>query len=231
MLRQAGSTPAVLMRPGVGFRPDQVVEARRHAARAGRVGAQREGHLAARHGHGRARAGAAADACGIEGAGRPAIGRACAHQAGGELVQVGLAQPQRAGIQQPLHHRGTALGQPFEGLAGGGGGHAGDVDVVLDGEGHAQQGVALHQFGTGQRFLQPRRQPVQLGLPLRVAGQADPQRQLAAAQRGAAALLQPGQRVAAAGDQLTPLRDAAKRQAGVRRWRHVGARTGIPIGT
>ena len=43
---------------------DDVVEAGRHAARSRRVGAEREGHVAARHGDGRARARAAADAIG-----------------------------------------------------------------------------------------------------------------------------------------------------------------------
>ena len=48
------------------LQPDDVVEARRHAARAGGVGAERERHVAARDRDGRSRARAAADALGVE---------------------------------------------------------------------------------------------------------------------------------------------------------------------
>src|SRR5258705_9606021 len=43
--------------------------------------------------------------CGIEGVARHAIGRAHADQAGGELVEVGLADQDRAGVEQALEDR------------------------------------------------------------------------------------------------------------------------------
>ena len=59
--RQAGTTPWVDTRPRLRLEPDDVVEARRHAARSGRVGAERERHEAGRHRDGGARARAARD--------------------------------------------------------------------------------------------------------------------------------------------------------------------------
>ena len=65
-LRQAGTTPRVLTRPGVGFRPTMLLKPAGHAAGAGGVGAERERHVAARDDDRRARARAAADAVGGE---------------------------------------------------------------------------------------------------------------------------------------------------------------------
>ena len=106
-LRQAGTTPRVLTRPGVGFRPTMLLKAGRHAARAGGVGAERERHVAARHGHRRARARAAADEIGVEDAARPAVGRARADEAGRELVEIGLADADGAGGDQLLDRGGV----------------------------------------------------------------------------------------------------------------------------
>ncbi len=80
-------------------------------------------------------------------AARPAVGRAGADQAGGELVEVGLAHADRTGIDQLLHRRGVLQRPRLEGRAGGGGGEAGDVDVVLDRERHTEQGQGLHCRG------------------------------------------------------------------------------------
>ena len=85
-------------------------------------------------------------------AARPAVGRARADQAGGELVEVGLAHAHRAGVDQLLHRGGVLRRRVLEGRAGGGGGQAGDVDVVLDRERHAEQGQRLHCRGAvGER--------------------------------------------------------------------------------
>ena len=118
---------------------DDVVQARRHAARARRVGAERERHQAQRHGDGRARARSARHDGGIEGVPRHRIGRAHADEAGGELVEVGLADQQRAGGERALDRGGAGLGRVGEGRAGGRRRQAGGVDVVLDGEGDAPQ--------------------------------------------------------------------------------------------
>jgi hypothetical protein len=56
---------------------------------------------------------------------------------GGELVEVGLAERDGAGVDQPLHDKGMARRRVGKFGAAGGGGHAGQVDVVLDGEGNA----------------------------------------------------------------------------------------------
>ncbi len=49
-------------------------------------------------------------------------GRAGSHQAGGQLVQVGLAHVERARGQQPLHHGGRLGGHPARPRQAGGGG-------------------------------------------------------------------------------------------------------------
>ena len=137
--RQAGTTPLVPTSPRVGLSPtipfsaagtrpepavsvpsandDQAGRDRDRAARAGPAGDQ----VAAEH----------ALAAPVRGAG--------AGQAGGELVQVGLADDDRAGVEQPAH----AVRVPGRGVAerraGRGGGQPGDVDVVLDRERDAEQ--------------------------------------------------------------------------------------------
>ena len=70
------------------------------------------------------------------------VGRAGADQAGGELVEVGLAHAHRPGIDQLLHRRGVLQRQRLERRAGGGGGEAGDVDVVLAANGTPNRGRA-----------------------------------------------------------------------------------------
>jgi hypothetical protein len=136
---QAARAPAALG----GLEADQVVERGRHPARAGGVGAQREGHQPRRHGDRRAGAGAAADIGLVEHAQRRAIGAADPDQAGGELVEIGLADQHGAGRDQPLDHGRRALGRIGEGRAGGAGRQAGDVDIVLHRERHAGQGQGL----------------------------------------------------------------------------------------
>jgi len=90
---------------------------------------------------------AAVLAC-IEGVRHRTVGRARADQAGGELVEVGLADDDGAGIDQALHHRRVGSGGAAgEARAAGGGGQAGDVDVVLHSERHAEQRQAFEGGG------------------------------------------------------------------------------------
>ena len=74
-----------------GLEADNVVEPGWNAARAGRVGADREGDQSVRHRDRRAAAGAARHVRRIESVARRRVGRSHADEAGGELVEVGLA--------------------------------------------------------------------------------------------------------------------------------------------
>ena len=117
----AGGQQAAGGQPALGrLEPDDIVEAGRHTAGAGGIGAQRKGQQAARDHAGRAGTGAAADVIRIEAVGHRAIGRAGADQAGGELVEVGLADDDGAGGAQFGHHRGVGLSRVGELGAGGG---------------------------------------------------------------------------------------------------------------
>jgi len=61
------------------------------------------------------------------------------NQAGGELVEIGLADDQRASLSQQRDHGGVLAWPIREGRAGRGSRHAGDVDVVLNPAGNAPQ--------------------------------------------------------------------------------------------
>ena len=99
--RQAGTTPVVETSPRLGFRPTMLLSAGRHAAGAGRVGAERERHEPGGHRDRRARTRSAGDERRIERIARHAIGRAHADEAGRELIEIGLADHDRAGAPQP----------------------------------------------------------------------------------------------------------------------------------
>ena len=96
-----------------GLVADEIVECGGHAARARGVGAQRETREPERHGHGGTARGAAADVRGIERVAADPVGRARAHEPGGELIEIGLAERDGAGVDQRLHH-----GSGFGGLIG-----------------------------------------------------------------------------------------------------------------
>ncbi len=163
----AARAPAALGR----LQAHQVVERRRHAARAGGVGAEREGDEARRHRHRRAGTGAAADVVAIVDRAAGPVGRARPDQAGGELVEVGLADQHRAGRNQPFDHRRARLGRVGEGRAGGGGREARDIDVVLHRERRAGQRQALAR--RDPRIDRPR-----LGQNLGFGDAGDPDRRL-----------------------------------------------------
>jgi len=79
------------------LQPDDIVESRRNAPRAGRIGAERKADEPGGHRHRRAGARAAGYVARIEGIARHAVGRAGADQLGGKLVEVGFADEHRAG--------------------------------------------------------------------------------------------------------------------------------------
>ncbi len=137
---------------------DEVVERGGHAPGAGGVGAERETRQAQRHRHRRTGAGTAGDVIRVEGVAAGAVGRAGAVEAGGELVQIGLAERDGAGVDQALHDGGVSLGHVGKLGTAGRGGQAGEVDVVLDGEGDAverQPGdvLAFQPAGVGTQFM------------------------------------------------------------------------------
>lgn len=125
------------------------------------VGAEGDVGVAGGDGDRRAAGGPAGDEGGIEWADRrpgPGVGAEGQH---GQLVQVGLADDAGAGgtgARQAGGVGGRRPGRALDGLRAGGGGHAGDVDDVLDGEaGPVAGGVERgDEGGHGRYFDGPR---------------------------------------------------------------------------
>ena len=135
---------------------DDVAQSGRHAARPGSIGAERERNEAGADRDRRTRARSAGNERGIEQVARRAVGRAHADQAGGELIEIGLADDDGAGPPEP-RDAGRVLARVVrEGRAGGGGRQSRDVDIVLDRDRHAVEreiGIALgrQRRGFGER--------------------------------------------------------------------------------
>ena len=132
--RQAGTTPLVETRPGVGFsptrphnpagtRPDPAVSvpSANGTNPAATATAEPRGR-STRHSTRRPRVA------------RHRMRRAGAVQPGGELVEVGLPDRDRAGRDETLNCCGMPVRGVGEGGAGGGGRHERDVDIVFDRE-------------------------------------------------------------------------------------------------
>ena len=118
------------------FEPDDTVERGRHPTRARRVGCHCERHLAQRNGQRRARTGTAADHFAAENTARHRVRGASSVQPGGELVEIGLADIERARVEQsPDRWRGCRSDVGVVG-AGERSRHALDVDAVLHPERH-----------------------------------------------------------------------------------------------
>ncbi len=113
---------------------DDVVECRRDATRAGRVGAQGQRHDAPRYGHRRPRARTARNEVGTQRVARDAVGRPDAHEPGGELIEVGLADDECAGLPEARNRGGVLAGRIRERGAACRSRQARHVDVVLDGD-------------------------------------------------------------------------------------------------
>jgi hypothetical protein len=141
-VRQAGTTPRVESAPRLGFSPTMLLRA---------AGTRPEPAVsvpsAKRYTSRRATATAepALDPPGTSSGSmriaRDAIGRAHAHQSSRELVEIGLADDGMApaiaqAVPPPVASASRIVG---ERRTGGGGGQARDIDVVLDGEGHAPE--------------------------------------------------------------------------------------------
>ena len=86
--------------PEARLQPDDIVEHCRHASGPGGIGAERDRHDAGRDRDRRARTRSARNKIGAQRITRNRIGRAHANQAGGELIEIGLADDNGAGRPQ-----------------------------------------------------------------------------------------------------------------------------------
>ena len=155
-VRQAGTTPAVETRPRLGLRPTMLLSP---------AGTRPDPAVSVPSASGTRPAPTAIAepeldppgmSDGIEQVARRAVGRAHADQAGGELVEIGLADDDGAGPPEP-RDAGRVLARVVrEGRAGGGGRQSRDVDIVLDRDRHAVEreiGIAIgrQRRGFGER--------------------------------------------------------------------------------
>ncbi len=122
-----------------GLQADDVIKACRNATGPGGVGAQRKRHQPARHHRGRAGTGAAADVITVKSVHHCAIRRAGADQPGGELIEVGFANHNRASGFQAGDDGGVGVGVKGKIRTGGGGREARDINIVLHRKGDAEQ--------------------------------------------------------------------------------------------
>ncbi len=137
--RQAGTMPAVGTSPRVGFSPTMLLKAAgtrpEPAVSVPSAKATRPGARAARN------------EIGVERVAADAVRRARADEAGGELVEIGLADQQRTGALQPVHHRRRSRWRIGVVGASGRRGHAEDIDIVLDREGQAEKRQIVNRAG------------------------------------------------------------------------------------
>ena len=157
-VRQAGTSPAVEISPRLGFSPTMLLSI---------AGTRPLPAVSVPSASGTSPADTATadpelDPPGIEIAAHRidgnAIGRAHADEAGGELIEIGLADDDGAGRAQFCDRRRILRRHIGEGRAGGGGRHAQRVDIVFHRDGHAVKrklrGILLRQrFGFRQRVL------------------------------------------------------------------------------
>ncbi len=110
-VRQAGTTPASDTAPSVGFSPTMLFRPAGTRPEPAVSVPSANGTIPARDRDGRAGAGAAGHEVGAKRVARHAVGRAHADEPGGELVEIGLADDERAGRPQTRHRPyASALG-------------------------------------------------------------------------------------------------------------------------
>ena len=133
-----------------GFKADDIVEARRYAAGAGGVGAERQRHETCGNRNAGAGARSAGNEIGVEKIARRAVGRTHADKSGGKLVEIGLADDDGAGFAQARNRCGIVGRVIGKGRACVGSRHAGNINIVLDRDGHAIE-RAICGVRTGKR--------------------------------------------------------------------------------
>ena len=169
--RAAGRNDAgIREEPEARLEPYGVAQRRWHPARARGIGAERERHKPCGDRERRTRARAARDQRAIEQVARNAVGRAHALEPGGKLIEVGLADDDRARALEPRDAGRVFIRHIGEGGAGGGGRHPGDVDIVLDSHGDPVQ-RAIGAARSGKRL--------RLGDRVRLFAQRDKNRGIA----------------------------------------------------
>ena len=136
------------------------------------------------HGDGRAGARPAGDESGPVGVRADAVGRAGADQAGGELVHVRLADHDGAGVEQGPDGRRVGRRVVGVGRAAGGGGQAGDVDVVLHRERASRPAAGRSPAATRRSTSRGARQRHLRARPARSRCPARPSAAMAASERG-----------------------------------------------
>ena len=136
-VRQAGTTPAVETRPRLGFNPTMLAKpAGTRPDPAVSVPSESGVNPAADRERG-AGARSAGNELRIEQIAADAVRRAHADQAGRELIEIGLAENERAGFAQPRDASGVLVRTIAVSRARGRRRQALDVDIVLDGNRNA----------------------------------------------------------------------------------------------
>ncbi|MGF6301197.1 hypothetical protein OKW42_004550 [Paraburkholderia sp. WC7.3d] len=119
--------------------PHQPVEARRHASGTRGIGAERERDDARRDRNRRTGARSARHVFIARDLTHRAVRRTRADETRRELIEIGLADENRACVQQTRYRERRFARRVGEGIACGGGRQAGEVDVVLHRERHAAE--------------------------------------------------------------------------------------------
>ena len=124
-----------------GLEADHTAQRGRLADRASRVGPERQRREPCGHCRGRSPAGATGHPAGVVWVAGGSEGGVLGGRAHGELVEVRLADDDRAGGAKPLHHGGVVWGAPtLEHPRRAGGGHSPRAQVVLQRHRHTRQG-------------------------------------------------------------------------------------------
>ena len=134
-----------------GFQTHQIIKTGWHPTRAGGIGAKAEGREPEPDGHRRTGTGAATDVRGVKAVFAGAIRRACAVQASGKLIEIGLADRNRTSCNKLMHHLRRMRGRISKLRTGRRGGDAGQVDIVLNRKRDTPERVVFGIF-IGQRI-------------------------------------------------------------------------------
>ena len=137
-VRQAGTRPALEISPRLGFSPTMLLSIAGTRPRTRRIGAERQRHQAGGNRDRRSRTRSARNQIGADRIDGDAVGRTDADEAGRELVEIGLADDDRAGRPQLCDRRRILRRRIGESRAGRRGRQALRVDIVFNGNRDAE---------------------------------------------------------------------------------------------